>query len=304
MTYLLQNKKPIILVSLLFMFLTGWSFAGIRTPLYDGEPVEPNEAAIDRYASTQQIDADNEENYFRYPLSDTLFEPSLEFSDREAVTLKVGTYRVGEDLPEGRVIFEGQPSDFSPQVFTIRAGNVTVYDTDGDVTFENHFQERAGVMQAVADLREGQTVKVDGETSEIHAHYNKEDLLNDFDIKATSGPESSEFLRAGHHEVGKHIKAGLYTLEEFSAPRTSVIYHFTEGKIEVVELTHNRGGRPSPPELNGVMFKIEGEGTPESEDDQSNEVKKAVISLKEGDKLYLPMVDWLELKVNKGEPHV
>lgn len=303
MKQLFQSKKTLIIVPVLFLILTGCSFAGIRSPLYDGKPVEPNESAIKQYVQTQQINAENEAYYFRHPLSDSLFEPSLEFSDKETVTLNVGTYEVGEDLPEGRVILEGHPSDFSPQVFTIRAGNVTVFDDNGLVTFENHFQERIGVMQAVVDLREGQTVNVDGESSEIYVHYNKKTLLNPFDMEADAKPElaSTETLRAGHYEVGKHIEAGSYMLEDFAAPRTAVLYHFTEKTVKVVELTANRGLKPSASELNEARYETEDVSEEDKKDEQTDapyQSVKPVIHLKEGDKLYLPMLDWLKLKVN------
>ncbi|WP_368645365.1 hypothetical protein AB4027_10985 [Alkalibacterium putridalgicola] len=305
MTNLFQSKKYLILSPLLLLILSGCSnFAGIRTPLYDGEPVEPNEEAIEEYAKTQKINEENEAHYYRYPLSETLFEPSLDFSDEEMVTLEKGAYTVGEDLPSGRVIFEGHPSDFSPDVFIIRAGNVTVYDTEGVVTFENHFQENSGVMQAVVDLREGQTIQVEGETPEIFVHYNEDaagtDPESETEMEAETDSSRTVALMAGHYEVGRHIDAGTYTLETIEAPRTPVLYHFTDGDIEVVELTQNRGASPRvPPDVLEEWFEL-GRIT-EDEYEQNKELienkpDKAVIELTDGDKLYLPMLNRLELE--------
>lgn len=308
-----HSKKNLFLSPLLLLVLSGCSsFAGLRTPLYDGEPVEPNEEAIAQYAETQQINEENEAHYFRYPLSESLFEPSLAFSDEETVTLESGTYTVGEDLPSGRVIFIGHPSDFSPDVFIIRAGNVTVYDTEGVVAFENHFQENSGVMQAVADLREGQTIEVEGDTPEINVYYNEEAISgglesapeleseSESDTESDSNETSSVSLMAGHHEVGEHLEAGTYTLENVSAPRTPVLYHFTDGDIEVVELTQNRGVSPRVP-LEVLEEWFEQGRITEEEYEQNmelidNQPDKAVIELDEGDKLYLPMLNRLELE--------
>lgn len=305
MTNLFQSKKYLILSPLLLLIFSGCSnFAGLRTPLYDGEPVEPNEAAIEEYAQTQKINEENEAHYFRYPLSESLFEPSLDFSDEEMVTLEKGAYTVGEDLPSGRVIFEGHPSDFSPDVFIIRAGNVTVYDTEGVVTFENHFQENSGVMQAVVDLREGQTIQVEGETPEIFVHYNEDaagtDPESETEMEAEPDSSRTVALMAGHYEVGRHLDAGTYAFESISAPRTPVLYHFTDGDIEVVELTQNRGASPRfPPDVLEEWFEL-GRIT-EEEYEQNKELieskpDKAVIELADGDKLYLPMLNRLELE--------
>lgn len=313
MTKSFHSKKQWLLAPALLLILTGCSsFAGIRTPLYDGEPVEPNDEAIEAYVETQKINEENEAYYFRYPLSETLTEPSLDFSDTETVTLEKGSYTVGEDLPSGRVLFEGHPSDFNPDVFIIRAGNVTVYDTEGVVTFENHFQENSGVMRAVADLREGQTIEVEGETPEVFVHYNKDAAENasapgtetsevpESDETSDQEPVSTVHLIAGHHEVGKHLDAGMYSFEAVMAPRTPVLYHFHDGNIDVIELTGNRGVRPMlpPAELEEwyEMGRITEEEYELNKELIENQPDKAVIELNDGDKLYLPMLDLLELK--------
>ncbi|MER2063659.1 MAG: hypothetical protein ABS873_03350 [Alkalibacterium sp.] len=320
MKNLFHSKKSLVLSPILLLVLTGCSsFAGLRTPLYDGNPVETNDEAIKQYAETQRINEENEANYFRYPLSETLSEPSLEFSDAERVTLEKGTYTVGEDLPSGRVMFEGHPSNFSPDVFIIKAGNVTVYDTEGVITFENHFQEGNGVMRAVVDLRDGQTIEVEGDTPEVDVNYSEETAENallpdpeifiEDELDLESDPESeaesvedqssSVTLMAGHYEVGKHLEAGTYTLENVSAPRTAVLYHFTESDTDVVELTQNRGVRPmlTREELDEwLQFgRITEEEYEQNMELFENQPDKAVIELSEGDKLYLPMINSLEL---------
>lgn len=297
MKRLLQNKKSFLLLPMTLVILTGCAdFAGLRTPKYDGKTVERDEEAIEQYVQTQQINEENEDHYFRYPLSDTLSEPSLDFTDEETVTLGAGTYLVGEDLPSGRVIFEGHPSNFSAEVFLIFAGNITVYDEEDVVTFENHFQENSGVMQAVADLREGQTVEVEGEDPRIDVHYSEE--------RATSllQPENENQLSliAGHYEVGRHLDAGSYTIESVFAPRTPVLYHFTDGDITVVELTQNRGAMPFlTKEENQENFDL---GLLTEEEYEQNlelfadQPERPVIELEAGDKLYLPMLQRLDLE--------
>jgi len=297
MKHLLLNKKKFLCLPILLLILSGCSsFTGIRTPKYDGEPIHPNEEAIEGYTGTQQVNAENEAHYFRYPLSETLFEPSLEFTNGETVTLEAGVYTVGKDLPSGRVILEGHPSNYSPEVFTIRAGNLTVYDAEGVVSFENHFQEYSGVMRAVADLREGYTVEVEGKDPEIDVHYREE--------MAESLPRSDDLeqvtLMAGHYEVGEHLDAGIYTIKTVLAPRTPVLYHHADGEMHVIELTQNRGVRPRlTEEENDEWFEL---GRISAEEYERNlelfedRPDRPVIELKAGDKLYLPMVERLDLE--------
>lgn len=299
MNHLFLNKKMAAgLFLVLLLFLSGCSnFAGIRAPLYDGQPVEPDEEAIEQYAKTQQINKENEGHYFRYPLSETLSEPSLDFShDEETVLLEAGTYIVGDDLPAGRVVLEGHPSNYSPEVFLIYAGNLTIYDVNDGVAFENHFQERSGVMRAMIDLREGQRIEVEGEDPRINVLYSED--------AAETLPQVDDadrvMLMAGHYEVGEHLDAGTYAIESVAAPRTPVLYHFTDGEIDVVELTRNRGVIPRVTEEEneewfevGRLSKEEYERNLALFDDAPD---KPTIELSTGDKLYLPMLDLLELE--------
>lgn len=299
MTQLLQNKKTslLLVVPVLGILLSGCvGFRGLRTPKYDGEPVERNEDAIALYERTQQINEENESLYFRYPLSETLKKPSLVFSDEASVTLEKGTYTVGDDLPAGRVILEGQPSDFRSEVFIIRAGNLTVYDEEGIVAFENHFQEIVGVMQAVVDLREGQTVEVEGDDPGIDVHYSEDNAS--MMMETTESDQIA--LMAGHYEVGEHLEPGTYTLEGVAAPRTPVLYQFTEDEINVVELTQNRGVRPRLSAQENEEGLESGRITEEQYQKNlalfENQPDRPVIELEDGDKLYLPMLDRLLLE--------
>ncbi|MDZ7836391.1 MAG: hypothetical protein U5K84_14680 [Alkalibacterium sp.] len=301
MIKLLQNKKTrlLLVVPVLAIFLSGCAgFRGLRTPKYDGKPVERNDDAIALYERTQRINEENETHYFRYPLSETLKEPSLAFSEKASVTLEKGTYTVGDDLPAGRVILLGQPSDFRPEVFIIRAGNLTVYDEEGVVAFENHFQENSGVMQAVVDLREGQTVEVEGDDPEIDVHYSEDTARASTLMDPTESDQVA--LMAGHYEVGEHLEPGNYTLERVAAPRTPVLYHFIEGEINVVELTQNRGIRPRlSVQENEEWFESGRIAEEEYENNLAlfeNRPDRPVIELKAGDKLYLPMLDGLILE--------
>lgn len=296
MKRLLQSKIWMLIVPIL-VFLSGCAnFSGIRTPKYDGAPIQPNKEAIELFAERHQINEENEAHYFRYPLSDTLFEPSLDFSDEETILLEAGTYRVGEDLPEGRVVLQGHPSNYSAEVFLIYAGNVTVYDATNVVAFENHFQERSGVMQVVVDLREGQTVEVEGEDPRINVHYSEEAASQ---FQPQSDDPDRVILIGGHYEVGQHLEQGIYTIGTAFGPRTPVLYHFSDGEITVVELTQNRGGIPPfSREENEEMFEF---GTISEEEYKSNlkrfenQPDGPIIELKAGDKVYLPMLEQMEL---------
>ena len=57
------------------------SFMGLRQPLYDGQSMEPKQEAIDIYEKTGEIIGEEKEYYFRYPFSQDIYQPSLEYTE-------------------------------------------------------------------------------------------------------------------------------------------------------------------------------------------------------------------------------
>lgn len=284
------------------IFLSGCtSFTGLRTPTYDGQPIEQDDEAVELYESHIQVDSEDSALYVRYPLSENLSEPSLEFSDVEPVELNEGTYTIGEDLPEGRVYLQSESSDFSPDRWIIHTANVIIRDEESDVVFEQHFQDDIGVMQAVVDLREGHTVTLTGNDPILFVNYTDESPVMTDQTAGEVGPIT---LMAGHYEVGNQIESGEYTIEGVISPRSSELYIFSEesdGKI--IEL-HSRLNpyHIVRPEENQELLDLM-QITPDMY--QMNELNrerfeenKPTLILNEGETLYLPMVDQLILQEN------
>lgn len=277
------------------------SYTGFRAPRYDGQPIEQDEEAIQLYQAHSQIDEEDEALYVRYPLSASLWEASLEFSDNEPVELNEGSYIVGEDLPEGRVILQSESSDFSPDRWIIHTANVMITDGEEAVVFEQHFQDDVGVMQAVVDLREGQTITVTGNDPILFVSYSD-------DSTAASEPllEETETitLLAGHYEVGNQIEAGEYTIEGVISPRSSELYIFSgESDQNIIELHSRLNPYHLVSEEDNQELLTLRQITPDMfEMNELNrerfEETKPTLILTEGDTLYLPMVNQLILDKN------
>ena len=277
------------LLFLVTIILSGCaSFAGLRTPLYDGEPIVEHEEATALYKESKVIHDDFQEDYYRYPLSDSLFEESLDFTGKESIVLEGGNYVVGEEVEPGRVYLQGAESDFSPDMWIIHTAKMTVRDEEGVVTFENHFQDGNGVMTAVVDLREGDTIELSGNDPLVTVYYEDLTQMGEF-IE-----EGQTALIAGHFEVGKHIEAGTYEWQNGSAPRTSELYHFkSDGETDVIELTTTNWSFMMTHEENDELYQLGYIGSEEHElnrrmiDAQSG---ASTIELANGDKLYIPMI--------------
>ena len=287
--------KVALLVSL-FLLSGCASFTGIRTPQYDGEPIVADEEAIDLYAESYLIHEDYSEKYFRYELSDTLFEPSLPFSANESIVLEEGSYIVGEDVEAGRVYMVGEPSNFSSDARIFHTGNLTITDEEGVIAFESHFQDYTGVMQAVVDLREGHTIEITGNDPIITLTYEESELDTEF----LENEQAIELI-TGHYEVGEHLEAGTYRIESFYVPRTAAVYRFSQtGEVSVFELDARFSFEPGiTPEKNEEYLQwglISEEEYEQTNEDNLNQVQdRASIELEDGDKLYLPMIHSLVL---------
>ncbi|GAB2318095.1 hypothetical protein IRB23SM22_03530 [Alkalibacterium sp. s-m-22] len=282
------------------MLLSGCAgFTGLRSPHYDGGPIEPDEEAIERYSESAQVDEAFEGIYRRYPLSSRLREDALDFSDAGSFELNEGEYSVGEDLPEGRVYIQSESSDFRPEFWIIHTAHVVIRDEADSVAFDQHFQNETGVMQAYVDLREGYTVEVSGNDPILYVDYSGETGSNWVN---TGLGEEQITLTSGHYSVGTHLSPGKYTIESATGPRASELYLLSENdEVAIIEL-HSRmnpAGVISAEDNQSLLER--GQITPEIYEmnemqRQRFEEDKPVIDLNEGDVLYLPMVDQLLLE--------
>lgn len=275
-----------------FVLLSGCaSFTGIRSPKYNGETIGIDKEAITLYADSLEVHPDYTDKYFRYELSETLLEPSLPYFDKDSVILEEGTYVVGEDLEAGRVYLSAESSDFSAEMWIIHTGNLTVYDQEDTVVFENHFQDMAGAMQALVDLREGYRIELTGNDPIITVSYSDPVLP-----KSDYFSEEAIELISGHYEVGEHIEAGTYSFESISVPQTTVLYRFSkEGEVSVFELSsrYYPGSKISPEDNEdylewGLISEKEFKANEEALLNYETAYRPE-IELFEGDKLYLPM---------------
>ncbi|GAA0367193.1 hypothetical protein GCM10008932_19000 [Alkalibacterium iburiense] len=292
----MKHTLKFVLLGSLFFLAGCASFTGIRTPKYDGEPISIDEEASQLYADSYQIHPDYTDKYFRYELSETLFDPSEPLSTHGPVILEEGTYVVGEDIEAGRAFMVGEPSNFSADARIFHTGNLTITDEEGLIAFESHFQDYTGIMQAVVDLREGQTIELTGNDPIITVTYEEPDLGSSY-LEAEEAIE----LITGHYEVGEHLEAGTYTIESFAVPRTAAVYRFSQtGEVFTYELNARFSHEPQiTQEENENYFKwglISEEEYEENNDNLLNQVQdKASIELVDGDKLYLPMIHSLVL---------
>lgn len=285
-------------LSMGLILLTGCAnFTGLRAPRYDGQLIEQNVEAIQLYNDHSQVDEESESLYLRYTLSDSLFEPSMDFTDNDAVELNEGQYTVGEELPEGRVYLQGESSDFSPERWIIHTANVIIRDEEEAVVFEQHFQDDVGTMQALVDLREGHTVTLTGNDPILFVDYADQSVLPE-------APDGTVTLFSGHYEVGNQIEAGEYTIEGVISPRASELYIFTEDADTLIVDLHSRLNptRIISEEDNQEMLDS-GEITQDMFEmnelfRERYEENKPTLVLNEGETLYLPMVNQLILKKN------
>lgn len=298
-------SKKGLLTGLLFVSLLVLSgcagFTGITNPRYDGETVKPNEEAIEAHQSESRVDSDMEDWYRRYPLSDSLREPSLEFMDEDTIELTEEEVVIGEDIPAGRVFLQGEPSDFRPDQRIFHTANVRLTDEDGDIVFEQHFQDDVGVMQAVVDLREGHTLTMTGNDPILHVYYDEDSVP---DLDQAEGSEEAIALIAGHYEVGNQIEAGTYTLAGFSSPRPSELYIFSgTEEPDIIDLHSRLSQNQLISEEENQALLDSGQLT-ESEYELNEQERERVranrptLMLEEGDTLYLPMISQLFLEKN------
>lgn len=277
------------------------SFMGLRQPLYDGQPVEPDEEAIATYEKTGEISGEEKEYYFRYPFSEDIYQPSLDYSENESVLLTDSNYKIGEDLPAGRVSLLGNGSAFASDNYEVHVGNLKIYDEQGEIYFENLFHSLYGPLVAQVDFRPGHTIEIIGNDAEISVFYtenfpeNPYQLMDPPQVLENLGRIGVEqpltqdgdivHLKAGIYEVGLHLEAGTYEVLDVFAPQSTELYLFREGEEpRVFELT-----------LNEIIYNVDEEEI-EEVPEETPEIDPIQIDLQEGDKIYPNLVSSLTLK--------
>jgi hypothetical protein len=297
----MSHNKKLFPLFILLVGLTGCAgFNGVRAPLYDGAPVEPDEAAIDVYQESGEVVGDEKDYYFRYPFSEEVTAPSLGYPDEAPVLLEAGEYTIGEDLPAGRASLLGNESVFTGENYDVQVGNFVIRDASGAVYFENLFHSAYGQLSAQVDLISGHTIEIIGETPEITVFYEAafpddpyllmeppELLVNQEELAVTQplvSNEGQDFvqLTAGIYEVGEHLEAGTYRISAVSAPHNTELFLFHEGEeARVFELIVNQ---------NPVDIEEEAEEIGAMDEELPE------IQLETGDKIYPNLVSRLELQ--------
>ena len=288
-------KKTIpYLLAIILLFLTSCSkYTGLRTPLYDGEPIKPNEAAIELYRSTAEVSGAEKEFYIRYPFSHDILQKSLDYPNEKPFLLEEGSYVIGEDLPAGRASLLGNESSFSTENYDVHVGNLVVRDAVGTIYFENLFHSEYGQLTTQFDLIPGHEITIIGKEAEITVFYEESlpkdpyilmevpDLIKNLDRINVQQPleifEAGKIVRltAGIYEVGLHFEAGEYILSDLIAPHNTEMYIFRESS--------------SPRVIELLM------GDPKDLEASQDLDEKAKIKLVAGEKIYLNLVKQLDL---------
>lgn len=300
------NKKLatyFLLFSLLFLTSCG-NFTGLRTPLYDGKAIRPNEKAIEIYNSTAEVVGAEKELYIRYPFSEDILEQSLEYQNDEPFLLMEGTYIIGEDLPAGRATLLGNESSFSSESYDVHVGNLIVRDLIGEIYYENLFHSEYGQLTAQFDLIEGHEITIIGKDPEITVFYADKlpknpyvlmelpELIKNLDRMHVQQPigifqeGKVVHLTGGIYEVGNHLVAGEYSIDNLEAPHNTEMYLFRNSTDpEVIELLLEHQSDSEELEVSDEALDTA----------KQYEEESVIIELVDGDKIYLNLVQKLEL---------
>ena len=287
MNKLYKKKVGFYFFTSMLIFLTACSqYTGLRTPLYDGEPIEPKEEAIELYRKTAEVTGAEKELYIRYPFSADILQKSLAYPNEAPLLLEGGRYVIGDDLPAGRATLLGNESSFSSENYDVHVGNLVIRDAAGEVYFENLFHSEYGQLLAQVDLISGHELTIIGNAPEITVFYEETLPVDPYvlmdlpmiieNIGATNMQSPVKTiddgkvvqLVAGIYEVGLHLEPGEYLLSDFEAPHNSEMYIFGESLTpRVIELLLNQTAQEDP----------------------------AKIKLEAGEKIYLNLARKLEL---------
>lgn len=286
-----HSRLPFVLATL-FILVGCNGFTGIREPLYDGRPIQRDEEAIEIYNESGEIVGEEKDYYFRYPFSEDIYEPSLDFPDQEPFLLRDGEYVIGEDVASGRVTLLGNQSVFTSENYDVHLGNFIIRDEEGEIYFENLFHAAYGQLVAQVDLIPGHTIEIIGRAPEITVFYSEQipedpyilmdppQLLLNLEQLSVQQPirrmkDDITGLTAGIYEIGTHLEAGTYEILDFYAVHSTAIYLFNEEEDpRVFELV------------------VDEEKIPEDLDLEDN----LEIELQEGEKIYLELISSLVLQ--------
>ena len=296
----MRNYRKSLLLTVLILlltFMTGCSdFAGLRKPLYNGNPVDPNEEAIKAYQESGEIVGTEKDFYFRYPFSEAIYNDSLTYTNEEPLLLGEGTYIIGEDIPAGRVSLLGNESVFSSENNAVHVGNMMIRDEEDMVYFENLFHSDYGQLITQVDFIENHTIEIIGNDPQITVFYSEEfpedpyilmdppQVLVNLGRLETPQPVIKEGqsiqLTAGIYEVGKHIEAGQYTIQIVRAPHNTEFFRFRAGEEPVVYELLQTTEMENAGELENISYPT--------------------IEFEDGDKIYPNLIHTLKLlKVNE-----
>lgn len=247
------------------------NYKGVILPKYDGKPIKKDEKAINIYQSTDEIVGEEKEYYIRDTFS--------------------------EDLPAGRATLLGNESSFTSKNYDIHVGNLSVYDADGALYFENLFHSEYGQLTAQFDLIENHKINIVGKEPEITVFYSEQlpkdpyvlmelpQLIQNLDRTDVQQPleisrnKETVHLAAGIYEVGVHLESGDYILSGLEAPHSTELYLFrSEKEPRIIELLIDDSE---------VLDE-------EKKEDTINKFDDTKIELMDGDKLYLNLVNRLD----------
>jgi hypothetical protein len=319
--------RLIILSSFLLFLSACSSFGGIRTPRYDGQPIEADPVKIEAFQTSNEIIGEEKEFYLPESISEEIRAESLSYIEHDPILLGEGTYVIGEDLPAGRVSLNGQkenpqivfPSDeYIPGAPMEETGNKvgTLYirDEAGDLYFENMFHSLYGVLITQVDFIEGHTIEIIGEQADVVVFY-ADEIPEDpyiFDTRQEEFDAQFEDLEEGefvesYSEVeimpfeqeqpvnildnGEiiHLKAGIYEVGEHFAPG---LYEMSNGWVPTHSAAYlfREGEEVRVFEVADILYS-----RPWAIEEPEPVEHPPTIDLQTGDKFYLSYIDNLTL---------
>lgn len=218
---LLKKSRNIVFISGLILLLSACSsFTGLRTPLYDGEPIIPKPDEITAYHESREILGETKELYIPETFSEDILKPSMDYIDHEPILLEEGTYTVGVEIPASRVTLFGEKNDPNliidfdadplapPKPEEYEVGTMTIRDANGDFYFENMFHIHYGVLVTQVDFIEGHTIEITGNNPKVVVFY-EEILPEDPYIFDTRWEDYIAGLEAEGVEMVEHSEEDL-----------------------------------------------------------------------------------------------
>ncbi|WP_277630506.1 hypothetical protein [Atopococcus tabaci] len=201
-------------MSVLAAGCAGWT--GLAPERYDGQDIQRNEQAIAAYQKNQEIIGEEKALYLLEPFSEELLEPPLPLTDEPAHQMEPGIYTIGEDISAGRYQFRYVTENMDPR----NSGNATLTITDAeDRLVLRELLSPMTPMPVEVDLREGNRVTLAGEEFFV-------ELGGRLENPVMQEIEADAVLSPGIWNVGEHVQAGTYLLEQ--QPAGGYLYIFED----------------------------------------------------------------------------